>query len=89
MNPPNPVVQDARALYPRLTEAIRRAEALGTDLKAPAAYLEVSKLEERIADLLPASNPEGLLARRGAIRAATAAGDTQRASALRARWNMG
>lgn len=71
-------------LYPLITEAIRRAETL-EDLRAPgarSAYLDVSLLEERIADLLPASNPEGALARRGAVRAALAAKDFVRAQQL-------
>lgn len=62
-------------LYPLVTEAIRRAETL-EDLGAPgtaAAYLDLSLLEERVAAVLPASDPEGAVARRGAVRAALAA----------------
>ena len=61
-------------LYPLITEAIRRAETL-EDLRAPgahSAYLDVSLLEERITEFLPACDPEGALARRGAVRAALA-----------------
>ncbi|MEA2600701.1 MAG: hypothetical protein QOF89_1693 [Acidobacteriota bacterium] len=71
-------------LYPLITEAIRRAEAL-EDLGAPdtqLAYREVSLLEERIAKFLPACDPEGALARRGAVRAALAAKDIARAQKL-------
>jgi hypothetical protein len=71
-------------LYPLLTEAIRRAETLD-DLGAPgarAAYLDVSLLEEKVAQLLPSSDPEGALARRGAVRAALAAKDLTRAQQL-------
>lgn len=70
--------------YPLVTEAIRRAEAL-EDLEAPgtaAAYLDVSLLEEKIADSLPPSDPEGALARRGAVRAAITANKPQRAQQL-------
>jgi hypothetical protein len=71
-------------LYPLVSEAIRRAETLD-DLRAPgarAAYLEVSLLEEKVAEVLPASDPEGALARRGAVRAAFAAGEFARAQQL-------
>jgi hypothetical protein len=71
-------------LYPLVTEAIRRAEVL-EDLRAPgarSAHLNVSLLEEKIAEALPASDPEGLLARRGAIRSALAAREPARAQQL-------
>ncbi len=71
-------------LYPLVTKAIRRAETL-EDLQAPgarSAYLDVSLLEERIAELLPASDPEGALARRGAVRAALTAREITRAQQL-------
>ncbi len=75
-------------LYPLITEAIRRAEMLA-DLGAPGArdaHLDVSHLEERIAELLPVSDPEGALARRGAVRAALAARDFGRVRVLTARF---
>lgn len=75
-------------LYPLVTEAIRRAETL-EDLQAPGApqaHLDVSFLEERVAEILPASNPEGVLARRGAVRAALAARDFTRAQRLSERF---
>jgi len=75
-------------LYPLVTEAIRRAEFL-EDLRAPGmhtAYSDVSLLEEKIAELLPASNPEGALARRGAVRAALAAREIERARQLAERY---
>ena len=50
------------------------------------AHRDVSLLEERVAKLLPASNPEGALARRGAVRAAVAAHDFARADALAERY---
>lgn len=68
---------DIESLYPLVTEAIRRAELLA-EARAPeatSAHREVSLLEEKIAELLPASEAEGALARRGAVRAALAAGD--------------
>ncbi|HEX3556635.1 MAG TPA: hypothetical protein VIA62_25720 [Thermoanaerobaculia bacterium] len=76
------------SLYPLITEAIRRAETL-EDLQAPgarSAYLTVSLLEERIAEFLPASDPEGALARRGAVRAALTAGEINRAQKLAGRF---
>jgi hypothetical protein len=75
-------------LYPLITEAIRRAEVL-EDLRAPgarSAHLDVSLLEEKIAEILPASDPEGGLARRGAVRAALAAKETVRAQQLAERF---
>lgn len=71
-------------LYPLVSEAIRRAETL-EDLHAPgarAAYSDLSLLEERIAEALPADDPEGGVARRGAVRAAMAAEDFARAREL-------
>lgn len=65
-----------------------RAERL-EDLGAPearSAYLEVSLLEEKIAELLPASDPEGAVARNGAVEAARAAGECARAEELAARY---
>ena len=75
-------------LYPLVTESIRRAELL-EDLGAPGAataHLDVSLIEEKIAESLPASNPEGAVARRGAVRAALAAKDFARAQALATRF---
>jgi hypothetical protein len=75
-------------LYPLVTEAIRRAEFL-EDLHAPGvytAYSDVSLLEEKVAELLPASDPEGALARRGAVRAALAARELGRARQLAERF---
>lgn len=71
-------------LYPLVTEAILHAERL-EDLGVPSyqnAYQDVSLLEERIATLLSASDEEGAIARRGAIRAAMAAHKFHRAEEL-------
>jgi hypothetical protein len=70
--------------YPLVTEAIRRAETL-EDLGAPGtslAFLDLSLLEERIAEAVAASDAEGALARRGAVRAALSAGEIERARQL-------
>ncbi len=70
------------------TVAGHRADTL-EELGAPgaaAAHLDVSLLEERIAAGLPASDPEGALARRGAVRAAGAANDWRRARDLAERF---
>lgn len=75
-------------LYPLVSEAIRRAETLD-DLGAPgarSAYQDVSLLEEKVAEVLPASDPEGALARRGAVRAALAAKELARAQQLAERF---
>lgn len=79
---------DTELLYPLVSEAIRRAETL-EDLGASgarSAYLDVSLLEEKVAEVLPASDPEGALARRGAVRAALAAKDLARARQLAERF---
>ena len=75
---------DLEILYPLVTEAIRRAEVF-EDLHAPGArdaWRDVSRLEERITRILPASEPEGAIARRGAVRAAIAGGECERACDL-------
>lgn len=75
-------------LYMLVTEAILRSDTLA-DLGAPgaaAAYLDVSRLEEEIAKLLAVSDPEGALARRGAVRAALKGGDHVRARSLTDRY---
>lgn len=78
-------------LYGRVTEAILRAESLDADGRARdavLAYQEVSRLEEEIAALLPAADPEGALARQGVVTAALDAGDVTRAIE-RARFYVG
>ena len=69
-------------LYSRVTAAImfaERAEATGSNAQAAARYLEVSFLEEEISELLPASDREGEVARRGVITAAMSASQFVRA----------
>jgi hypothetical protein len=75
-------------LYPKVTEAIMDAQELRAhgDPAASGAYLEVSRLEEQIAAILPASDMEGAVARRGAVRAASTAGDHERAIMLATRY---
>ncbi len=51
---------------------------------ARAVYARISRLEEEIATLVPASKVEGAFARRGAVRAAMDAGDERRATDLAA-----
>jgi DNA-binding protein HU-beta len=79
---------DIKTLYSLVTEAIRKSEVLA-ELNAPgarAAYLDVSLLEERITGLIPASNDEGAIARRGAVAAAIDAHEFTRAQELAARF---
>jgi hypothetical protein len=78
-----------RILYPKVTGAIMRAEnaeARG-DPAARQAYLEVSRIEEEISTYLPTSDSQGALARRGAVRAAIFAADTERAKMLAERFS--
>jgi len=67
-----------------VTGAIWRAEQLETRgiSSAPQAWAEVSSLEEQLAKILGASESEGRIARRGAVRAALKARDYARAYAL-------
>lgn len=76
-------------LYQRVTGAILEAEAAetkGAPVEAARAYLTVSFIEEEIAELLPASDEEGAIARRGAVRAALTAGLPARARDLAERY---
>jgi hypothetical protein len=69
-------------LYRAVTEAIFLAETCEAEGRArdtALAYLRVSQLEGEIAALLPASDPEGALARQGVVTAAMSAGDISRA----------
>ena len=77
-------------LYPQVTDAIERAEALDDAgaLGVRGAYLDVSFLEEEIAAETLASVVEGMVARRGAIRAAIKAGALARASDLAERYGV-
>jgi hypothetical protein len=67
-----------------VTDAIWRAEELESrDTRAASqAWMEVSSVEEELAKVLPASEPQGRIARRGAVRAALKAGDQTRAHSL-------
>lgn len=72
------------SLNSRVSAAIWRAEHLEAreTRTASHAWAEVSKLEEELAKALPVSEPEGRIARRGAVRAALKAGEHARAVAL-------
>ncbi|MES1244916.1 MAG: hypothetical protein ABUT39_25130 [Acidobacteriota bacterium] len=66
-----------------VTSAIWRAEQLDEQsISSALAWAEVSSLEEKLAKAIPGSQPEGRIARRGAVRAALKAGDIERARAL-------
>lgn len=75
-------------LFALVTDAILRADTLADlgSASAQAAYLDVSGIEEAITQRLPADHPDGALARRGAVRAAVAAGDDRRARELAERF---
>src|SRR5260221_3331501 len=75
---------NAETLNGLVTSAIWRAEQLQeSDMEAAArTWLEVSDLEERLAQVLPPSQGEGRIARRGAVRAALKANDYVRAVRL-------
>jgi hypothetical protein len=70
-------------LNARVTEAILRAERLpgGSD-QAQEAFREVGRIEESIADLMPANDLEGEIARLGAVTAALSAAEPLRALLL-------
>jgi len=71
-------------LYERVTGAIVRAERIdeADAVARRRAFLSVSELEEEIAKRLPAGDPEGAVARRGAVRAAVNADEFLRAETL-------
>jgi hypothetical protein len=71
-----------------VTGAIWRAEQLEEQGigSVSLAWAEVSSLEEKLATALPTSQPEGRIARRGAVRAALKAGNFARAQALTERF---
>ncbi|MBI3858981.1 MAG: hypothetical protein HY296_01890 [Thaumarchaeota archaeon] len=72
------------ALHALVSSAIWRAEQLdnfGLET-ACMAWMEVSKLEEELAKIIPAKDTEGRIARRGAVRAAFKAKDLVRAQDL-------
>ena len=76
-------------LYASVTAAIFRAEAAeaeGDVGRAADAQFDVSCLEEEIATKLPANDPEGEIARRGALRAALRARQHARAAELAERY---
>lgn len=79
---------DLADLYAQVTTAIGDAKDLDTagDPKSASAHLSVSHLEEEIAELVEPWKPEGAIARRGAVRAAVAGKDFDRAEALVARF---
>lgn len=71
-------------LHSLVTGAIWRAEQLD-DRGLPSAaqaWAEVSALEEKLAEAISAADPEGRIARRGAVRAALKAGDYARGQLL-------
>ena len=75
---------DTDTLHTLVSSAIWRAEqledrGLGS---AALAWAEVSQLEEQLAGVFPLTEPEGKIARRGAVRAALKAGDYARAHML-------
>lgn len=70
-----------------VTSAIWRAEQLDEQgVSSVLAWAEVSSLEEELAKAIPASQPEGRIARRGAVRAALKAQDFERARNLTKRY---
>lgn len=70
-------------LNARVTEAILHAERLpmGSD-QAQEAFREVGRIEESIADLTPADDLEGEIARLGAVTAALSGSEPLRALLL-------
>ena len=75
---------DIDILNTLVTSAIWRAEQLdelGLETSS-SAWKEVSELEEELARIMPAKEPEGRIARRGAVHAALKAEDHVRAQDL-------
>lgn len=80
--------READDLNAKVSEAIRRAEQLDdAGMDSRSAWTMVSSFEDRLAAVFPTSEPEGRIARRGAVRAALAAGDRERAESLTNRYS--
>jgi hypothetical protein len=81
-------IMDTDELNTLVTDAIWRAQDLESRgvCAAAGAWLEVSSIEEQLAAAFPASDCQGGIARRGAVRAALKAGDRARANALADRY---
>jgi hypothetical protein len=81
-------VSSTDSLHSLVTSAIWRAEKLEEHgvSSTPMAWAEVASLEEELAAILPVSQPEGRIARRGAVRAALKARDYDHAQALTQRY---
>lgn len=79
-----PPLLDGDTLHTLVSSAIWRAERLEDQGSSSCAqaWAEVSQLEEQLAGVFPPSEPEGVIARRGAVRAALKAGEHGRATAL-------
>lgn len=79
---------DTDTLHTLVSGAIWRAEQLEEHGlgSASLAWAEVSQLEEELAKALPLGEPEGRIARRGAVSAALKAGDYVRAQDLADRY---
>ncbi len=79
---------NADTLNSLVTSAIWRAEQL-EELGASTvslAWAEVSVLEEELASMIPVTQPEGRIARRGAVRAALKSRDYSRVETLIGRY---
>ena len=76
------------SLHTLVTAAIWRAEQIEEHGigSAPQAWEEVSAFEEDLAAAIPVSQPEGRIARRGAVRAALKARNFERALELTYRY---
>ena len=84
---PSKSAEGIDSLRSLVSGAKERAEQLGEHREASSdAWEEVSVLEEGLAIALPISEPEGRIARRGAVRAALKAGDHARARLLTQRY---
>jgi hypothetical protein len=74
-------------LHTLVTSAIWRAEQLDEQaFSSLLAWTEVSLIEEELANAFPVVQPEGRIARRGAVRAALKARDHARAQTLAERY---
>lgn len=79
---------DVDTLHSLVSSAIWRAEQLDDlGVTSTATWAEVSSLEEQLAAVLPVSEPEGKIARRGAVRAALEAKEYERAQRLTERYS--
>ena len=77
---------ETNTLNTLVSGAIWRAEQLDDIRPSSSAWADVASFEEELAKALPVSDPQGRIARRGAVSASLKAADFTRAHSLAERY---